>query len=106
MYEIIIETTDKDFIKDLRQINIPDIEIWEDMAKADSLINSYNIITFTLGILTSVACGFFANWLYDRSKKKSSSVTTINQYNITKNISINEINIIINYPKDNQNKQD
>jgi hypothetical protein len=96
MNELTIETTDPTFLNDIRTLNkLGFIEIYEPMSMAKPLNKSISTIVITVNIFTSAAGGFFAKWLYDRYKKPSSGTTTINEIHITNNITVKELNIII-----------
>jgi hypothetical protein len=94
--ELLITTTDVNFIKDLKSENIPGLEvnrIYSAVASLDPQITS-NAIDIVIFTTSTVSLNLFSNWLYDRMKKDTGHITTLNQQNIVNNIG--QINVIIN----------
>ena len=110
MTELTITTTDENFARDLKAANIPGLKISVQHFRMDDTELSFLPVVIMIGTVIGTAAGtialnLFSNWLYDRIKKDSTHVTTINEQNITNNIG--QINIIINnYVKDYQKPKD
>jgi hypothetical protein len=96
MNELIIETTDPEFLNDLKKANIPDIEIWEPMNHAHGLMDiSLGIFQLSIEFSKDIAAGYIAAWLFDRLNKISSHETTINKKRIPDAITVEELLKII-----------
>lgn len=95
--ELRIETTDLTFLKDLKNANIPDIQIFEPMAKAANSLEAFKIVvtTITVSFITSVAANIFTNWLQNRNIEKGTRITSINNTKIINEITVKELLVII-----------
>lgn len=86
--ELVIKTSEKKFLKDLRKENIPDLVIEERVFRMDSsefIIDASTIITVVISSASTVALSLFSQWLYDYFKNKNSKEATINNTNIINN---------------------
>ena len=102
--ELLITTTDIDFITDLKSENIPELKVnrlYSAVASLDTQTTS-KIIEIVIFATSTITLNLFSTWLYNRMKKETTHVTTLNQQNIVNNIG--QINVIINNYIESQQK--
>lgn len=98
MHEIIIETTDKNLLDDLRKENISDLAIiyWDNMLKAENSYAKEIILAFTIGFLSSTASSCFIDWIKKRCNERPQCQTKIIIKKVEKTINFNINNSKIN----------
>jgi len=88
-----IETTDPDFLEDLRKARINGLEISFSLNAAADVEREYRTARFNIKFNEADAARVFGEWLHDRIIGKTSHKITINQTDVSKNP--NQIGIII-----------
>lgn len=105
--EIIIKTTDKSLLDDLKAENIPDLRMSQrhfHVNVADTKIIE-NLFTYVIVPSTIFALKAFGAWLFKRFKEKIPDNTTINNEKIVNYQQINTINYNISLEISQENTQ-